>query len=83
MRTFRLPLLLFLLFLYPGLEQARSDNGYYLNPGLKFSHTFGEHGGFTLGVELSYTRVSDRGFTVPWLRSIIAATQTDSGITSV
>jgi len=27
----------------------------YLNPGLKFGHTFGDKGGYTIGFEISYT----------------------------
>jgi hypothetical protein len=30
----------------------------FFNPGVKFSHTFGEQGGYTFGVELSYTFAS-------------------------
>ncbi|HXG38856.1 MAG TPA: hypothetical protein VNL36_08825 [Bacteroidota bacterium] len=30
----------------------------FFNPGVKFSHTFGEQGGYTFGVEMSYTFAS-------------------------
>ncbi len=50
-----------------------AEDGYYLNPGIKFGYTFGENGGATVGIEVSYTRVgetSDRPFAYGILASV-------------
>ena len=43
---------------------AFGGDSYYLNPGFKIGHTFGESGGFTIGIEVSYTIVEDRLYGV-------------------
>ncbi len=39
---------------------ALSEDAYFLNPGFKFGHTFGENAGFTIGIEVSYTKLATR-----------------------
>ena len=49
-----------LIFVYIVLDTstAFSGDGFYLNPGFKFSYIFGDHGGYTMGLEISYTSYS-------------------------
>ncbi len=37
---------------------AQINNRYFLNPGIKLGYTFGDHGGFTYGLEISYVQIS-------------------------
>ena len=48
-----------LLLMWACSDDLLAQEGYYLNPGIKFGHTFGENGGVTMGVEISYTKVGD------------------------
>ncbi len=36
--------------------QMQADDAVFVNPGFKFSYTFGEKGGFTFGAEISITK---------------------------
>src|SRR5213593_4935792 len=58
--------LIFVFFLSALLFQAEalSEDQYFLNPGLKFGHTFGENGGYTVGFEISYTRYSSQSYGI-------------------
>jgi hypothetical protein len=62
MKESKLPHLIFVLFLFAllNLTKAFAEDRYFLNPGLKFGHTFGEKGGYTIGFEISHTRFSSQ-----------------------
>ena len=61
--------LVFLIVMVP--TDSRAGDGYYLNPGFRFGHTFGSAGGFTVGFEISYTTfVESNGLTYGVLASI-------------
>jgi len=44
-----------LLWLFSSQPAASQGTSTYINPGLKLGYTFGENGGFTAGIEISYT----------------------------
>ncbi|MBI3195176.1 MAG: hypothetical protein HYZ34_12040 [Ignavibacteriae bacterium] len=55
-QIFKLTSILFLINLFSQTNAFTYEcDRYFINPGLKIGHTFGEKGGFTIGFELSYT----------------------------
>lgn len=47
------------------------DPQVYLNPGLKFGYTFGDHGGFTYGFEVSVTTNFKNQETAVWYGVVV------------
>jgi len=48
-----------LLWLFSSQHATSQGTSTYINPGIKLGYTFGENGGFTAGVEISYTWVNE------------------------
>ena len=45
-------------------DNLLGGDGWYINPGIKFGHTFREGGGATVGIEVSYSRFGETSFGV-------------------